>query len=120
MFGIEGKEFIDPIELGEKTFAVNLNRSDISDTLKNAKDTDEITIDFYAIGKTIAKYKRVPGKGEVAYNEVGGKIVGSYLIVDLFTNVGAGELAYYTGEWIYTGEDIFIGMNVIVKTGSGN
>ena len=120
MFGIEGKEFIEPIELGEKTFAVNLNRSDISDTLKNAKDTDEITIDFYAIGKTIAKYKRVPGKGEVAYNEVGGKIVGSYLIVDLFTNAGAGELAYYTGEWIYTGEDIFIGMNVIVKTGSGN
>lgn len=116
MFGIEGKEFIDPIELGEKTFAVNLNRSDISDILKNAKDTDEITIDFYAIGKTIAKYQRIPGTGGVAYNEVGGKVDGSYLIVDLFGNAGAGELAYYTGEWIYTGEDIFIGMNVIVKS----
>ena len=116
MFGIEGKEFIDPIELGEKTFAVNLNRSDISDILKNAKDTDEITIDFYAIGKTIAKYQRIPGTGGVAYNEVGGKVDGSYLIVDLYKNAGAGELAYYTGEWIYTGEDIFIGMNVIVKS----
>ena len=119
MFGIEGKEFIDPIELGEKTFAVNLNRSDINNTLKNAKATDEITIDFYAKGKTIAKYQRIPGTGGVSYNEVGGKIVGSYLIVDLFKNAGAGELAYYTGEWIYTGEDIFIGMNVTVKTGSG-
>ena len=119
MFGIEGKEFIDPIELGEKTFAVNLNRSDINDTLKNAKATDEITIDFYAKGKTIAKYQRIPGTGGVAYNEVGGKVDGSYLIVDLFKNAGAGELAYYTGEWIYTGEDIFIGMNVTVKTGSG-
>lgn len=119
MFGIEGKEFIEPIELGEKTFAVNLNRSDISATLKNAKYTDEITIDFYAKGKTIGKYQRIPGTGGVAYNEVGGKIVGSYLIVDLFKNAGAGELAYYTGEWIYTGEDIFIGMNVTVKAGSG-
>lgn len=116
MFGIEGKEFIDPIELGEKTFAVNLNRSDINNTLKNAKATDEITIDFYAKGKTIAKYQRIPGTGGVSYNEVGGKVDGSYLIVDLFKNAGAGELAYYTGEWIYTGEDIFIGMNVIVKS----
>ena len=119
MFNIEGKEFIDPIELGEKTFAVNLNRSDINDTLKNAKATDEITIDFYAKGKTIAKYQRIPGTGGVSYNEVGGKVDGSYLIVDLFKNAGAGDLAYYTGEWIYTGEDIFIGMNVTVKTGSG-
>ena len=113
---IEGKDFIEPIELGEKTFAVNLNRSDVAEILKNAKDTDEITIDFYAKGKTIAKYQRIPGTGEVAYNEVGGKIVGSYLIVDLYKNAGAGELAHYTGEWIYTGDDIFIGVNVIVKS----
>ena len=116
MFGKEGKEFINPIELGEKTFAVNLNRSDVAEILKNAKDTDEITIDFYAIGKTIAKYQRIPGTGETAYNEVGGKVDGSYLIVDLYKNAGAGELAYYTGEWIYTGDDIFIGLNVTVKS----
>lgn len=116
MFGKEGKEFIEPIELGEKTFAVNLNRSDVAEVLKNAKDTDEITIDFYAIGKTIAKYQRIPSTGEVAYNEVGGKVDGSYLVVDLYKNAGAGELAYYTGEWIYTGDDIFIGLNVIVKS----
>ena len=116
MFGKEGKEFINPIELGEKTFAVNLNRSDVAEILKNAKDSDEITIDFYAIGKTIAKYQRIPGTGETAYNEVGGKVDGSYLIVDLYKNAGAGELAYYTGEWIYTGDDIFIGLNVTVKS----
>lgn len=113
---IEGKDFIEPIELGEKTFAVNLNRSDVAEILKNAKDTDEITIDFYAKGKTIAKYQRIPGTGGVAYNEVGGKVDGSYLIVDLYKNAGAGELAHYTGEWIYTGDDIFIGVNVIVKS----
>lgn len=116
MFGKEGKEFIEPIELGEKTFAVNLNRSDVAEVLKNAKDTDEITIDFYAIGKTIAKYQRIPSTGEVGYNEVGGKVDGSYLIVDLYKNAGAGELTYYTGEWIYTSDDIFIGLNVIVKS----
>ena len=113
---IEGKDFIEPIELGEKTFAVNLNRSDVAEILKNAKDTDEITIDFYAIGKNIAKYQRIPGTGETAYNEVGGKVDGSYLIVDLYKNAGAGDLAYYTGEWIYTGDDIFIGLNVTVKS----
>ena len=113
---IKGKDFIEPIELGEKTFAVNLNRSDVAEILKNAKDTDEITIDFYAIGKTIAKYQRIPGTGGVAYNEVGGKVDGSYLIVDLYRNAGAGELAYSTGEWIYTGDDIFIGVNGIVKS----
>ena len=113
---IKGKDFIEPIELGEKTFAVNLNRSDVAEILKNAKDTDEITIDFYAKGKTIAKYQRIPGTGGVAYNEVGGKVDGSYLIVDLYRNAGAGELAYSTGEWIYTGDDIFIGVNVIVKS----
>ena len=113
---IKGKDFIEPIELGEKTFAVNLNRSDVAEILKNAKDTDEITIDFYAIGKNIAKYQRIPGTGETAYNEVGGKVDGSYLIVDLYKNAGAGDLAYYTGEWIYTGDDIFIGLNVTVKS----
>ena len=118
MFGNEGNEFIEPIELGEKTFAVNLSRSDVGVILKNAKNTDDITIDFYANGKTIGKYRRTPGTGEEAYNEVGSKVVGSYLIVDLFGNAG-GNLADYTSKWIFTGEDVFIGINVIVKPGSG-
>lgn len=76
-----GVEVIEPIELGEKTFAVNLNRSDIGEVLKNAKDTDTIELKFINKGKDIAKYTRTPGTGAGVYNEVGGRIVGSYLIV---------------------------------------
>ena len=114
-----GIEVIEPIELGEKTFAVNLNRSDVGKILKDAKDTDEITIKFYAGGRDVGKYQRTPGTGEVAYNEVGGKVVGSYLIIDLNKNAGNGDYANYLGEWIFTGEDIFIGLHVEVKPASG-
>ena len=64
MLGVAGTNVIEPIELGENTFAVNLNRSDLGEMLKNAKDTDTIEIKFINGGKDIAKYTRTPGTGE--------------------------------------------------------
>lgn len=42
MLNVPGTNVIEPIELGENTFAVNLNRSDLGEMLKNAKATDKI------------------------------------------------------------------------------
>ena len=120
MLGVPGTNVIEPIELGENTFAINLNRSDLSEKLKNDKDTDTIEIKFINGGKDIAKYTRTPGTGEGVYNEVGGKIVGSYLIVEFYKNTGSNpKLTGNNGEWIFTGEDIFIGLQVEVKPASG-
>ena len=118
MLGVPGTNVIEPIELGENTFAINLNRSDLSEKLKNVKDTDTIEIKFLNSGKDIAKYTRTPGTGAGAYNEVGGKIVGSYLIVEFYKNTGYG-LTGNNGEWVFTGEDIYIGLQVEVKPASG-
>ncbi len=118
MLGVPGTNVIEPIELGENTFAINLNRSDLSEKLKNAKDTDTIEIKFLNSGKDIAKYTRTPGTGAGAYNEVGGRIVGSYLIVEFYKNTGSG-LTGNNGEWVFTGEDIYIGLQVEVKPASG-
>ena len=113
MLGVPGTNVIEPIELGDKTFAVNLNRSDVGEMLKNAKDTDTIELKFINGGKDIAKYTRTPGTGEGVYNEVGGKIVGSYLIVDFYGSAGYG-LTEYGGGWIFTGEDIYIGIGAYI------
>ena len=112
-------EVIEPIELGEKTFAVNLNRSDLGEILKNAKDTDNIELKFINSGKDIANYKRTPGKDGAAYNEVGGKIVGSYLIVEFYASAGY-NLTDHQHQWIYTGEDIYIGIGAYIKPASGS
>ena len=115
MLGVPGTNVIEPIELGENTFAVNLNRSDLSEKLKNAKDTDTIELKFINGGKDIAKYTRTPGTGEGVYNEVGGKIVGSYLIVEFYKNTGSDpKLTGNNGEWVFTGDDIFIGIGVYI------
>ena len=120
MLGVPGTNVIEPIELGENTFAVNLNRSDLGEMLKNAKDTDTIEIKFISGGKDIAKYTRTPGTGAGAYNEVGGRIVGSYLIVEFYKNTGSDpKLTGNNGEWVFTGEDIYIGLQVEVKPASG-
>ena len=119
MLGVAGTNVIEPIELGENTFAVNLNRSDLGEMLKNAKDTDTIEIKFINGGKDIAKYTRTPGTGEGVYNEVGGRIVGSYLIVEFYKNTGSDpKLTGNNGEWVFTGEDIYIGLQVEVKPAS--
>ena len=120
MLGVPGTNVIEPIELGEKTFAINLNRSALGEFLKNAKDTDTIEIKFINKGKDIAKYTRTPGTGEGVYNEVGGRIVGSYLIVEFYKNTGSDpKLTGNNGEWVFTGEDIYIGLQVEVKPASG-
>ena len=120
MLGVPGTNVIEPIELGENTFAVNLNRSDLSEKLKNAKDTDTIEIKYISGGKDIAKYTRTPGTGAGAYKEVGGRIVGSYLIVEFYKNTGSDpKLTGNNGEWVFTGEDIYIGLQVEVKPASG-
>ena len=113
-------EVIEPIELGENTFAVNLNRSDLGEMLKNAKDTDTIELKFINGGKDIAKYTRTPGTGEGVYNEVGGRIVGSYLIVEFYKNAGSGtKLTGNNGEWVFTGDDIYIGIGAFITPASG-
>ena len=113
-------EVIEPIELGEKTFAINLNRSALGEFLKNAKDTDTIELKFLNGGKDIAKYTRTPGTGEGGYNEVGGRIVGSYLIVEFYKNTGSDpKLTGNNGEWVFTGDDIFIGIGVYITPASG-
>ena len=120
MFVTGGVEVIEPIELGEKTFAVNLNRSDVGEVLKNAKDTDTIELKFINKGKDIAKYTRTPGTGAGVYNEVGGRIVGSYLIVEFYKNTGYDpKLTGNNGEWVFTGDDIFIGIGVYITPASG-
>ena len=119
MFGVKGVEVIEPVELGETTFAVNLSRSDVGNIIKNVQDTDEIIIDFYANGKTIGKYTRTPVTGEGVYNEVGGKIVGSYLIVDFYGSAGY-NLTDHERQWIFTGEDIYIGIGAYTKPASGS
>ncbi len=114
-------EVIEPIELGEKTFAINLNRSALGEFLKNAKDTDNIELKFLNGGKDIAKYTRTPGTGAGVYNEVGGRIVGSYLIVEFYKNTGSDpKLTGNNGEWVFTGDDIFIGIGVYIKPASGS
>ena len=120
MLGVPGTNVIEPIEIGEKTFAVNLNRSDLGEMLKNAKDTDTIELKFINGGKDIAKYTRTPGTGAGVYNEVGGKIVGSYLIVEFYKNTGSDpKLTGNNGEWVFTGDDIFIGIGVYITPASG-
>ena len=120
MLGVPGTNVIEPIELGENTFAVNLNRSDLGEMLKNAKDTDTIELKFINGGKDIAKYTRTPGTGEGGYNEVGGRIVGSYLIVEFYKNTGSDpKLTGNNGEWVFTGDDIFIGIGVYITPASG-
>ena len=119
MLGVPGTNVIEPIELGENTFAVNLNRSDLGEMLKNAKDTDTIELKFINGGKDIAKYTRTPGTGEGVYNEVGGKIVGSYLIVEFYGSAGNG-LTDHQRQWIFTGEDIYIGIGFFTKPASGS
>ena len=120
MLGVAGTNVIEPIELGENTFAVNLNRSDLGEMLKNAKDTDTIEIKFINGGKDIAKYTRTPGTGEGVYNEVGGRIVGSYLIVEFYKNTGSDpKLTGNNGECVFTGDDIFIGIGVYITPASG-
>ena len=95
--------------MAKKTFAVNLNRSDLGEKLKNANATDEIELKFINGGKDIANYKRTPGTGEGVYNEVGGKIVGSYLIVEFYASAGSSgkNLTDHQRQWIYTGDDIY-------------
>ena len=120
MLVTRGVEVIEPIELGENTFAINLNRSDVGEVLKNAKDTDTIELTFVNKGKDIAKYIRTPGTGAGVYNEVGGRIVGSYLIVEFYKNAGsAPKLTGNNGEWVFTGDDIYIGIGVNIKPASG-
>ena len=120
MLGVPGTNVIEPIELGENTFAINLNRSDLSEKLKNAKDTDTIEIKFLNSGKDIAKYTRTPGTGEGVYNEVGGRIVGSYLIVEFYKNTGSDpKLTGNNGEWVFTGDDIYIAIGVYITPASG-
>ena len=57
----------------------------------------------------------LPAHARGVYNEVGGRIVGSYLIVEFYKNTGSGtKLTGNNGEWVFTGDDIYIGIGVYI------
>lgn len=83
--------------------------------MRNHRASPRDKLKFINGGKDIAKYTRTPGAGEGVYNEVGGRIVGSYLIVEFYKNTGSGtKLTGNNGEWVFTGDDIYIGIGVYI------
>ena len=62
----------------------------------------------------------LPAHARGVYNEVGGRIVGSYLIVEFYKNTGsAPKLTGNNGEWVFTGDDIYIGIGAFITPASG-
>lgn len=95
---------IEPIQGGEKTFALNLNRST---AIENLVDSEAITLMVTCNGKTIGSYKRTGlgvGKGDLAHVENGGTLKGSYINVDFVKNVIG--LTDADGNWICDHENV--------------
>ena len=95
---------IEPIQGGEKTFALNLNRST---AIENIVDSEAITLMVTCNGKTIGSYKRTGigvGKGDLAHVETGGTLKGSYINVDFVKNVIG--LTDADGNWICEHENV--------------
>ena len=95
---------IEPIQGGEKTFALNLNRST---AIENLVDSEAVTLMVTCNGKTIGSYKRTGlgvGKGDLAHVENGGTLKGSYINVDFVKNVIG--LTDADGNWICDHENV--------------
>ena len=95
---------IEPIQGGEKTFALNLNRST---AIENLVDSEAIDLVVKYSGITVGSYKRTGlgvGKGDLAHVETGGTLAGSYIYVDFVKNVSG--LTDADGNWICEHENV--------------
>lgn len=89
---------IEPIQGGEKTFALNLNRST---ALKDIVDSEAIDLVVKYNGVIVGSYKRTGigvGNGDLAHVENGGTLKGSYININLAKGVSG--LTDADGNWI--------------------
>ena len=89
---------IEPIQGGEKTFALNLNRSTV---IKDLVDSEAIDVVVKYNGVIVGSYKRTGigvGNGDLAHVENGGTLQGSYINIDLVKGVAG--LTDADGNWI--------------------
>lgn len=89
---------IEPIQGGEKTFALNLNRST---AIENLVDSEAIDLVVKYNGVVVGSYKRTGigvGNGDLAHVENGGTLKGSYININL--EKGVAGLTDADGNWI--------------------
>lgn len=89
---------IEPIQGGEKTFALNLNRSTV---IEDLVDSEAIDLVVKYNGVIVGIYKRTGigvGNGDLAHVENGGTLKGSYINIDLAKGVSG--LTDADGNWI--------------------
>ncbi len=89
---------IEPIQGGEKTFALNLNRSTV---IEDLVDSEAIDLVVKYNGVIVGSYKRTGigvGNGDLAHVENGGTLQGSYINIDL--EKGVSGLTDADGNWI--------------------
>lgn len=89
---------IEPIQGGEKTFALNLNRSTV---IEDLVDSEAIDLVVKYNGVIVGSYKRTGigvGEGDLAHVENGGTLQGSYINIDL--EKGVAGLTDADGNWI--------------------
>lgn len=89
---------IEPIQGGEKTFALNLNRSTV---IEDLVDSEAIDLVVKYNGVIVGSYKRTGigvGNGDLAHVENGGTLKGSYINIDL--EKGVAGLTDADGNWI--------------------
>lgn len=89
---------IEPIQGGEKTFALNLNRSTV---IEDLVDSEAIDVVVKYNGVIVGSYKRTGigvGNGDLAHVENGGTLKGSYINIDL--EKGVSGLTDADGNWI--------------------
>ena len=95
---------IEPIQGGEKTFALNLNRST---AIENLVDSEAIDVVVKYNGVIVGSYKRTGigvGKGDLAHVENGGTLQGSYININLAKGVAG--LTDADGNWICEHENV--------------
>ena len=95
---------IEPIESGEKTFALNLNRSS---AIENLVDSEAIDLVVKYNGVIVGSYKRTGlgvGEGDLAHVENGGALQGSYININLAKGVAG--LTDADGNWICDQENV--------------
>ena len=101
---------IEPIQGGEKTFALNLNRSS---AFENLVDSEAIDLVVKYNGVIVGSYKRTGlgvGEGDLAHVENGGKLQGSYINIDL--EKGVAGLTDADGNWICDQENVTFDVSV--------
>lgn len=89
---------IEPIQGGEKTFALNLSRSTV---IEDLVDSEAIDLVVKYNGVVVGSYKRTGigvGNGDLAHVENGGTLKGSYININL--EKGVAGLTDADGNWI--------------------